>query len=137
MAKPPSPDSGHTRKHLGIGSNTSRVLSVNQAMVAASKPLPRGASGEPAKVCDLLSIKSIAWLLHGAWRPSNAMTGLRPGVAPQIGQMSFLPQTGDDGASCRRDAVFRSVRCRMALRQLRLAKTWGGTEKRGTKQHDA
>jgi hypothetical protein len=51
-------------------------------------------------------------LLHGAWRPSNAMhgankiidritlsasltqrslAGLRPSVGPQIGQMSFLP----------------------------------------------
>jgi len=37
----------------------------------------------------------------------------------------------------RRDEVFKSVRCFVASRQLRLATTPGGTEKRGGKQRDA
>jgi hypothetical protein len=54
MAKPPSPDSGHgvPGNIQGLAVILLRVLSVMGAMVAASKPLPRGASGEPAKVCD-------------------------------------------------------------------------------------
>jgi hypothetical protein len=68
MAKPPSPDSGHgiPGNIQGLAVILLGVLSVIEAMVAATHP------GNPQK--SAIAFDQIdRVLLHGAWRPSNAM----------------------------------------------------------------